>query len=97
MDFLSRPKRTDTRYLIEVEHRAWVMLDGPGRQAALEEELRPVLRGRAIVHRLSRIDGPELRDRHGTETPRHADALFPAPGLPALRRLLYSAAVVGAA
>jgi hypothetical protein len=96
MSFLSRPKRTDTRYLIEVpheadecdwvmdeiigrgpqygslfwwgclvgEHRGWVMLDGPGRQAALEEALPPVLRGRAIVHRLSRIDGPGLRDRH---------------------------------
>jgi hypothetical protein len=94
MSFLTGPKRTKTRYLIEVphdadecgwvmdeiigrgpqygsmfwwgchvgEHRAWAMLDGPGREAVLEEALPPVLRARALVHRVSRIDGPELRD-----------------------------------
>jgi hypothetical protein len=46
------------------EHRAWALLDGPGREAALEEALPPVLRSRAIVHRLSRVDGPGLRARH---------------------------------
>jgi hypothetical protein len=46
------------------EHRAWAWLDGPGREAVLEEALPPVLRGRAVVHRLSRVDGPELRDWH---------------------------------
>lgn len=101
MGFLTGPKRTKTRYLIEVpheadeclwvmdeivgrgpqyadlfwwgcqvgEHRAWVMLDGSGREAVLEEALPPVLRSRAIVHRLSRVDGPELRGRHDEEDP----------------------------
>ena len=44
------------------EHRAWPQLDGTGRQEVLEEALPPVLRGRVVVHRVSRIDGPELRD-----------------------------------
>lgn len=46
------------------EHRAWALLDGGGRQEVLEEALPPVLRGRAVVHRVSRVDGPELRDWH---------------------------------
>jgi hypothetical protein len=46
------------------DHRAWAWLDGPGREAVLEEALPPVLRARALVHRVSRIDGPELRDWH---------------------------------
>ena len=96
MSFLTRTKRTNTRYLIEVphepdeclwvmdeivgrgpqyaglfwwgchvgEHSGWTILDGAGREAVLEEALPPVLRGRAVVHRLARIDGPELRDWH---------------------------------
>ncbi len=99
MGFLNGPKRTKTRYLIEVpheadectwvmdeiigrgpqyahlfwwgchvgEHRAWAWLDGSGRQEVLEEALPPVLRARAVVHRVSRIDGPELRDWHEAE------------------------------
>jgi hypothetical protein len=95
MSFLTGPKRTKTRYLIEVahdadecgwvmdeiigrgpqygsmswwgcrvgEHRAWAMLDGPGWEAVLEEALPPALRARALAHRVSCIDGPELRDR----------------------------------
>jgi hypothetical protein len=46
------------------EHRAWAWLDGAGREEVLEEALPPVLRARALVHRVSRIDGPELRDWH---------------------------------
>jgi hypothetical protein len=46
------------------DHRAWTWLDGEGREAVLEEALPPVLRQRALVHRVSRIDGPELRDWH---------------------------------
>jgi hypothetical protein len=46
------------------EHRAWAWLDGDGRESVLEEALPPVLRSRAVVHRVSRIDGPELRDWH---------------------------------
>jgi hypothetical protein len=44
------------------DHRAWAWLEGSGREEVLEEALPPVLRGRALVHRLARIDGPELRD-----------------------------------
>ena len=40
------------------EHRAWAWLDGPGREAVLEEALPPVLRARAVVHRVARVDGP---------------------------------------
>jgi len=46
------------------EHRAWALLDATGRQEVLEEALPPVLRGCAVVHRVSHIDGPELRDWH---------------------------------
>jgi hypothetical protein len=46
------------------EHRAWAWLDGSGREEVLEEALPPVLRARAVVHRVSRVDGPELRDWH---------------------------------
>src|SRR5665647_85789 len=37
---------------------------GRGGKEVVEEALPPVLRGRAVVHRVSRIDGPELRDWH---------------------------------
>lgn len=43
------------------EHKAWAMLDGTGREEVLEEALTPVLRRHAVVHRLSRIDGREVR------------------------------------
>jgi hypothetical protein len=46
------------------EHRAWAWLEGPGRKAVLEEALPPVLRKRAIVHRVSYVDGQELREWH---------------------------------
>ena len=46
------------------DHRAWALLDGSGREAVLEEALPPVLRDRAIVHRLTRVDGPALREWH---------------------------------
>lgn len=46
------------------EHRAWAWLDGPGREAVLEEALPPVLRERAVVHRVSRVDGPQLLEWH---------------------------------
>ena len=54
------------------EHRAWALLGGTGRQEVLEEALPPVLRGRAVVHRVSRSDGPGLRDWH--EAREDADA-----------------------
>jgi hypothetical protein len=44
------------------DHRAWAWLDGPGREAVLEEALPPVLRGRAVAHRLSRLEARELLD-----------------------------------
>jgi hypothetical protein len=46
------------------DHRAWALLDGAGREAVVEEALPPVLRARAVVHRLARVDGPGLRDWH---------------------------------
>lgn len=46
------------------DHRAWAWLVGSGREAVLEEALPPILRGRALVHRVSRIDGRGLRDWH---------------------------------
>jgi hypothetical protein len=46
------------------EHKGWVMLDGPGREAVVEEALPPTLRARAVVHRVAQVDGPELRARH---------------------------------
>jgi hypothetical protein len=46
------------------EHRAWAFLDGYGRKEILEEALPPVLRERGIVHRLSRVDGRDLRRFH---------------------------------
>jgi hypothetical protein len=46
------------------DHRAWAFLDGFGRDEILEEALPPVLRDRAVVHRLSRMDGRDLRRRH---------------------------------
>jgi hypothetical protein len=46
------------------EHRAWAWLDGSGREAVLEEALPPVLRRRAVVHRIARVDGPQLREWH---------------------------------
>ena len=44
------------------DHRAWAWLEASGREEVLEEALPPVLRGRALVHRLARVDGPELRE-----------------------------------
>ncbi len=44
------------------DHRAWAWLDGSGRQAVLEEALPPTLRARAVVHRIARVNGRELRD-----------------------------------
>jgi hypothetical protein len=49
------------------DHRAWAWLDGSGREEVLEEALPPVLRERAIVHRVAHVDGRELRDRHEAE------------------------------
>ena len=46
------------------DHRAWAFVDGHGRQEVLEGALPPVLRERAVVHRLSRMDGRELRRWH---------------------------------
>jgi hypothetical protein len=46
------------------EHSAWTMLDGTGREHVLEEALPPVLRSRARVRRLARVDPRELRARH---------------------------------
>lgn len=46
------------------DHRAWAFVDGQGRQEVLEWALPPVLRERALVHRLSRMDGRELRRWH---------------------------------
>ncbi len=99
MGLFTAPKRTKTRYLVEVphepwectwvmdeiigrgpqyqsmfwwgcqvhDHRAWAFLDGNGREEILEEALPPVLRGRALVHRLSRLDGRDLRRRREEE------------------------------
>jgi hypothetical protein len=49
------------------EHSAWAMLDGVGREAVLEEALPPVLRGRAVVRRVSLMDGRDLRARREAE------------------------------
>ena len=46
------------------EHSAWALLDGPGREAVLEEALPPVLRERARVRRVSRVWSTELMRRH---------------------------------
>jgi hypothetical protein len=46
------------------DHRAWAWLEASGREDALEETLPPVLRARALVHRLAYVDGPGLRDWH---------------------------------
>ena len=45
---------------------------GRGGKEVLEEALPPVLRGRAVVRRVSRMDGPELRHWH--EAREDADA-----------------------
>jgi hypothetical protein len=50
------------------EHSAWAWLDGQGREAVLEEALPPGLRERAIVRRLSRVDGREIREWQAAET-----------------------------
>jgi hypothetical protein len=46
------------------EHSAWAWLDGSGREAVREEALPPVLRARAVVHRVARVDGRQLREWH---------------------------------
>lgn len=46
------------------EHSAWALLDGPGREAVLEEALPPVLRERARVRRVARVWSDELRRLH---------------------------------
>ena len=52
------------------EHSAWAPRDGTGRQGGPRGG--PVLRGRAVVRRVSRRGGPELRDWH--EAREDADA-----------------------
>ena len=50
------------------EHSAWALLDGPGREAVLEEALPPVLRERARVRRVARVWSDELRRLHEERT-----------------------------
>jgi hypothetical protein len=49
------------------EHIAWAFLEGPGREAVLEEALPPTLRARALVHRLTHADGRAVLDRLADE------------------------------
>ena len=69
------------------DHRAWAWLDGPGREAVLEEALPPVLRARALCTAShASTDRSSATGTTRTMTPAGDAPFCPAPPGPAILR-----------